>query len=111
MNSFQKELTSEIMKFISERNWAQFHTGKDIAMCLSIESNEILELFLWKNSDSVNEEKLKNEIGDAFYSLLLLANRYNIDIEEALLDKMQLNESKYPVMEYFGINRKYTDDK
>ncbi len=109
MKSNQNKLTQLILEFISERNWDQFHTGKDFAMSMSIESSEVLELFLWKDSNKVDKMKLKDEIGDVFYSLLLLANKYGIDIEDALVDKLEENKEKYPVSKFRGINKKYSE--
>jgi len=81
-------LTKKVLKFRDERNWAQFHTGKDIAMDLSVEAAEVLELFLWKQDDAINTEKLKDELGDVFYALLLLADHYRVDLETALINKL-----------------------
>ncbi len=102
-------LTKKVLKFRDDRNWAQFHTGKDIAMDLSIEAAEVLELFLWKKDDAINKEKLKDELGDVFYALLLLAHRYSIDIEVALIEKIKKNEAKYPVEEFKDSNKKYNE--
>jgi NTP pyrophosphatase (non-canonical NTP hydrolase) len=57
-------------------------------MNLSIEANELLELFLWKAEDEVNTDKLKDELGDVFYALLMLAHAFDIDLREAFLAKM-----------------------
>lgn len=96
-----------MLKFRDDRNWAQFHRGKDIAMCLSIGVSEALELFLWQKEDGVDMEKLQDELGDVLYSLLLLANHYDIDLEEALTRKLQKNELKYPVEKFRNSNKKY----
>lgn len=108
-NSIIKSLTNQVLKFRDDRNWAQFHTGKDIAMDLSIEASEVLELFLWKKDDAINKKKLKDELGDVFYALLLLAHRYSIDIEAALIEKIKKNEAKYPVKEFKDSNKKYNE--
>jgi len=102
-------LTQEVLKFRDERNWAKYHTGKNLAICLSVEANELLELFLWKENEEINQDKLKDEIGDVFYSLLLLANKYSIDLETVLIDKIQKNKLKYPVDKYFNSNKKYNE--
>lgn len=109
MTPNQKRLTSHIIKFIKERNWSQYHTAKDIAMCLSVESNEVLEVFLWKEESEINTELLKQEIGDTYYALLLLCNKMNINLEEALLDKLEINQRKYPINKCYGKNMKYTE--
>ncbi len=104
-----KSLTEKVLKFRDDRNWAQFHTGKDIAMDLSVEAGEVLELFLWKKDEDVNREKLKDELGDVFYALLMLADNYQIDLETALIDKIKKNEEKYPVSKFRNSNRKYNE--
>ncbi|MDR4989105.1 MAG: nucleotide pyrophosphohydrolase [Bacteroidales bacterium] len=102
-------LTKKVLKFRDDRNWAQFHTGKDIAMDLSVEAAEVLELFLWKADDAVNIKKLTDELGDVFYALLLLADHFQIDLEAALINKLKKNEQKYPVMKFRDSNRKYNE--
>jgi len=108
-NSSLDYLSRQVLKFRDERNWAQFHTGKDIAMDLSVEAGEVLELFLWKKDENVNLEKLKDELGDVFYALLLLADHYQIDLEAALIEKIRKNEEKYPVSKFRNSNRKYNE--
>lgn len=107
MDKSLSQLTKSVLKFRDDRNWAQFHTGKDIAMCLSIEAGEALELFLWKKEDNVDMEKLQDELGDVLYSLLLLADHYGINLEKAMENKLQKNELKYPVEKFRNSNKKY----
>jgi NTP pyrophosphatase (non-canonical NTP hydrolase) len=107
MDKSLSQLTKSVLKFRDDRNWAQFHTGKDIAMCLSIEASEALELFLWKKEDGVDMEKLQDELGDVLYSLLLLADHYDINLEKAMENKLQKNELKYPVEKFRNSNKKY----
>lgn len=109
MDKTINQLTKEILKFRDERNWAKFHTGKDLAMCLSIETSEIMELFLWKNEEDINIEKLKDEMGDVFYSLILLAEKHRINLEEALLQKLEKTKSKYPIDKFRDSNKKYNE--
>ncbi len=108
-NQTLTSLTKKVLKFRDDRNWAQFHTGKDIAMDLSVEAAEVLELFLWKQNDDVNMEKLRDEMADVLYALLLLADHYQIDLETALTDKIKKNEHKYPVEQFRNSNRKYNE--
>ncbi len=108
-NQTLTSLTKKVLKFRDDRNWAQFHTGKDIAMDLSVEAAEVLELFLWKADDAVNTEKLKDEMGDVLYALLLLADHFHIDLEAALINKLKKNEQKYPVKKFRNSNRKYNE--
>lgn len=105
------DLQRRILAFRDERNWAQFHTPKDVAMCLSIEAAELLELFLWKKPEEAPElERVREELADVLYSALLLASHFQIDVQRAVIDKLAKNAEKYPVAESWGSNRKYTDE-
>lgn len=109
MDKFQQALTARVIRFRDERNWEQFHTSKDIAMNLSIESNELLQLFLWKSDDQIDREKLGDEIGDVLYSLLLICERFQLDLHTVFEQKMQKNEAKYPVKDFYNSNKKYDE--
>jgi NTP pyrophosphatase (non-canonical NTP hydrolase) len=102
-------LTSQAVKFRDARKWEQFHNGKDLAINLSVEASELLELFLWKSDEAVNQEKLQDELADVFYSLLLLSDKFSVDLDRALTAKLRKNEEKYPVAQYLGSNKKYTE--
>ncbi|HET8933491.1 MAG TPA: nucleotide pyrophosphohydrolase [Polyangiales bacterium] len=105
-----QDLQRRILQFRDERNWAQFHTPKDVAMCLSIEAAELLELFLWKKPDEAPElERVREELADVLYSALLLASHFEIDVHKAVVDKLEKNAQKYPVAESWGKNRKYDE--
>lgn len=109
MDNNLEKLTSLVLKFRDDRNWKQFHTGKDLAMCLNVESGELLELFLWKSDKEINKVKLADELADVFYSLILLADNYDISLEDALINKLEKNEHKYPVDSFRNSNRKYDE--
>ncbi len=109
MESEINNLTQAILKFRDERNWAQYHKLKDLAVCLNVEAGELLELFLWKDSHEANKNKLKEELADVFYSTLLLAHEGGIDLNKALLEKLKLNEQKYPIEKSFGKREKYDE--
>ena len=74
-----KEITEILIKFRDEREWAQFHTAKDLALALNIEAGELLEAFLWKSSDQANPDKVKEELADVLAYALLLAEMYDFD--------------------------------
>ena len=103
-------------KFASDREWEQFHTPKNLAMALSVEASELLELFQWltpeqsknieKNSDLM--KSVKDEISDTLYYILRMTDLLNIDLEEALSNKMAENEKKYPIEKSKGIAKKYS---
>ncbi|MGB8191992.1 MAG: nucleotide pyrophosphohydrolase [Chitinophagaceae bacterium] len=98
-----------LLKFRNERDWEQFHNAKDLAIALSIEANELLELFLWKQPDQVNEDKVKNELADIFSFAYLLAHKYGLDVKQIVLDKIELNNQKYPVEKAKGTAKKYNE--
>lgn len=102
-------IISELKKFRDERDWNQFHNPKDIAIALSIESNEILEQFLWKSADEAKIENVKEELADVFAYAFLLADKYNFNIEEIILEKIKRNGEKYPVEKAKGTAKKYTE--
>ncbi len=109
MDNLLNNLLEKVIKFRDDRNWAQYHTPKDLAICLNVEAAEVLELFLWKDNEPINIDKLKDELGDVFYTLLLLSNIYSIDLEAALIDKLKKNETKYPISEFRNSNKKYNE--
>jgi len=104
-----EEITAALIKFRDERDWAQFHNPKDLALALNIEAAELLELFLWKNAEDANVEKIKEELADVFSYALLLAEKYNLDVKQIILDKIKLNDTKYPVDKAKGTAKKYNE--
>lgn len=104
-----KKLIDALIKFRDERDWEQFHNAKDLAVALNIETSELLELYLWKQPDDANKEKVREELADVFAYALLLANKYNLDVEEIVLEKIQKNTVKYPVNKSKGSAKKYNE--
>ncbi len=104
-----EEITAELLKFRDERDWAQFHNPKDLALALNIEAAELLELFLWKNAEDANVDKIKEELADVFSYALLLAEKYNLDVKQIILDKIKHNDAKYPVDKAKGTAKKYDE--
>lgn len=102
-----KKITNTLLKFRDERDWEQFHNPKDLSIALSIEANELLELFLWKNSEEANTDKIKEELADVFAYAFLIAEKYNFNIEEIVLEKIKKNAEKYPVEKSKGKSDKY----
>ncbi len=97
------------MKFRDERDWEQFHNSKDLALALSIESSELLELFLWKNNEDFKLDKLKEELADVLMYAFLLADKHDLNINDIILDKIKKNEEKYPVDKSKGNSTKYNE--
>jgi len=104
-----EEIMHELLKFRNERDWDQFHNPKDLALAISIESVEFLELFLWKKAEEANTEKVKEELADIFSFAFLLADKYGFDVKEIVLDKIKTNGEKYPVDKAKGSAKKYNE--
>lgn len=104
-----EELRDAIVKFTQERDWDQFHNGKDLALALSIEAAELNEAFLWKDVSEVNVEKVKEELADVFNYAILIADKYDLDIKQIVLEKIKRNAEKYPVEKAYGSAKKYNE--
>jgi len=104
-----KEIIKELVKFRDARDWKQFHIPKDLALAINVEAAELLELFLWKNSDEANLVKVKEELADVFAFAFLLANKYNLDVKQIILDKIKQNGEKYPIDKAKGNAKKYNE--
>ncbi len=102
-------LTTQLRRFRDERDWGQFHQPKDLAIALSVEASELLELYLWKSSEDANVARVREELADVFAYALLLADRLGLDVREIVEAKLCLNAAKYPVEQSRGSNRKYTE--
>jgi len=108
----QDKLTEKLIKFRDERDWEQFHDSKNLAVALSLEASELLEIFLWTKDGKLPEgkkEKLKEEVADVFAYLLLLAERHDLDLEQVTLEKIAKNAAKYPVDKARGTALKYNE--
>ena len=102
-------LRQAIVKFTQERDWDQFHNGKDLALALSIEAAELNEALLWKDAKDVNVEKVKEELADIFNYAILIADKYDLDIKQIVLEKLAKNAQKYPVDKAYGSAKKYNE--
>jgi NTP pyrophosphatase (non-canonical NTP hydrolase) len=108
MNQIER-ITAEIIKFRDDRDWEQFHNGKDLALALSIEASELNQLFLWKSAEDVNIEKVKEELADILNYAFLIAHKYNLNVEDIILNKIAKNAEKYPVDKAKGNAKKYNE--
>ena len=104
-----EEITQKLRKFTQDRDWDQFHNGKDLAIALSIEANELLESFLWKSPEDAKLEKIREELADVLNYAFQIADKYNLDIKEIMLEKLQRNAEKYPVEKAKGSAKKYNE--
>ena len=109
------DLRTTINTFVAERDWAQFHTPKNLAMAMIVEAAELVELFQWdtpQESQQLSAEKreaVAHELADTFVYLLRLAEVLKIDLIDAANKKIELNALKYPVDKAKGSNAKYTE--
>jgi NTP pyrophosphatase (non-canonical NTP hydrolase) len=97
------------LKFRNERDWGQFHNPKDLALAINVEAGELLELFLWKNANDANPEKVKEELADVFAYAFMLAEKYNFDVKKIVLEKISRNAIKYPIEKAKGTAKKYNE--
>ena len=107
MNSMDK-----INKFRDDRDWRQFHNEKDLAISISLEAAELLELFQWKSPEEVREnsiERIKEELADVLIYSHMLASNLDLDIDEIIEAKLEKNNIKYPVDKSRGNKEKYTE--
>jgi NTP pyrophosphatase (non-canonical NTP hydrolase) len=89
-----KELIEKIIKFRDDRNWSQFHNPKDLAISISLEAAELLELFQWNNSQETmenNYQELQDELADILIYCTLMADKLDIDLDEAVKSKLEKN--------------------
>lgn len=103
------DLINLIVSFRNDRDWAQFHNSKDLAIALNVEAGELLELFLWKNPNEVNPEKIKEELADVLIYAFLIAEKLNLNVKKIVEDKISKNEMKYPVEKSKGSSKKYNE--
>lgn len=112
-----KELIKEVQTFCEDRDWDQFHNPKDLAIGISTEANELLDLFRFKSEadmkelfeDTKKRVRIEEEIADVLFFVLRFAQRNEIDLENALKDKIAKNGKKYSIQNAKGSNKKYDE--
>ncbi|NIM18023.1 MAG: nucleotide pyrophosphohydrolase [Candidatus Aminicenantes bacterium] len=110
-----KDVMKKILDFRDKRDWQQFHDPKNLAAAIAIESAELQEVFLWSNVDesrkiaAEKKQKISQELADIFIFSLLFAHETGIDIGKAVLEKIELNDKKYPVEKSKGTSKKYRE--
>lgn len=108
----KKETIDDCLQFVEERNWGQFHNPKDLALSLSLEAAELLELFQWKSSSEAvekNRERMKEELADVIVYAVDFAYVLGFDLDEIIRDKMAENREKYPVEKAKNSSKKYNE--
>jgi NTP pyrophosphatase (non-canonical NTP hydrolase) len=105
-----------VLEFRRKRDWEQFHKPKELAAAVTVEASELLEIFQWKSHDQVarlldspSRERVEDEIADVVILLSYLCHDLGLDVNAAVLAKLQKNEAKYPVEKSYGNARKYDE--
>ncbi len=93
-----EELMKEVREFRDERDWKKYHTPKNLALSISVEAAELLELFQWKEDslENVDKESLKEEVADIMIYLLSLSEVIDVDLSKAVEEKLEKNRERYP---------------
>lgn len=102
----------KVKKFRDDRDWRQFHNEKDLAISISLEASELLEIFQWKKPEEVIEkdlEHIKEELADVLIYSHMLADNLDLDIDQIIEEKLAKNNQKYPVDKSRGSKDKYTE--
>ena len=108
----RQETIDQVLAFRDARDWKQYHTPKDLAISLSLEAAELLEVFQWSGSDTECRDKLpalREELADVLMYAISLADRLGLDLDEIILEKLRRNGEKYPLEKARGRRDKYTD--
>ena len=108
----KQETVDMILKFRDDRNWKQFHNPKDLAISISLEAAELLEVFQWSGADLECRDKLdkiKEELADVVNYAVLMTDACGLDLDDIVREKVRRNEEKYPVEKAFGNKAKYTE--
>jgi NTP pyrophosphatase (non-canonical NTP hydrolase) len=108
MNEIQI-ITEALVEFRNERDWEQFHNPKDLAIALNIEAGELLEVFIWKDANAANPEKIKEELADVFAYAFLMADKCGLNVKDIILEKIKQNSEKYPIEKSKGNAKKYNE--
>lgn len=107
-----QETIYQILKFRDDRDWKQFHNPKDLAISISLEAAELLEVFQWSGSDTLCEQKkdkIKEELADVINYCVLMADVCGLDMDEIVQEKIKINNEKYPVKKSKGKSDKYSE--
>ena len=114
-----KYIQNKLSDFAKKRDWEKFHSLKNLAISINIESSELLEIFQWDDNQEIDEklkkkqfkERISDEVADVLLYLLRFSQIANVDLEKICLKKMKKNAKKYPIKISNGISTKYTSLK
>lgn len=107
-----EETINMILKFRDDRNWKQFHNPKDLAISISLEASELLEVFQWSGTDTVckdKNDKIAEELADVVNYCVLMADACGLDLDDIVRTKVAVNNEKYPVNKAKGKSKKYSE--
>ena len=107
-----QETINQVLKFRDDRNWRQFHNPKDLALSISLEAAELLEVFQWSGSDTVCEskkDKIREELADVLNYCILMADVCGLNMDEIVQEKIKRNNLKYPVEKAKDCAKKYNE--
>jgi NTP pyrophosphatase (non-canonical NTP hydrolase) len=103
----KKSALEQLREFVAERDWAQFHTPENLAKGVSIEAAELLECFQWGPDADLDD--VRDELADVLTYCFLLADKYGLDPETVILEKLESTKAKYPVEKSRGKSTKYDE--
>ena len=103
-----EQTINRIRKFVADRDWAQYHSPANLAKSISIEANELLECFQWSDTE-YDLQHVKEELADVLVYCRDMLDSLNLDEDEIINMKMDMNEKKYPVEKARGSNKKYSE--
>ncbi len=109
-----QETINQVLKFRDDRNWKQFHNPKDLAISISLEAAELLEVFQWSAEDVYcqdKKDKIREELADVMNYCILMADICGLDMDEIIKEKVKRNAEKYPIEKAYGSKEKYTELK
>ena len=115
MNDSISDLTTRIQAFVDARDWRQFHNPKDLAVAIAAEAGELMQHFVWQQDGQIEarvrdkRDEIASEIADVGILLFELAHNLGVDLGQAMIDKIERNESRYPVAKARGSNAKYNE--
>lgn len=107
-----QETINQVLKFRDDRNWRQFHNPKDLALSISLEAAELLEVFQWSGADTVCEskkDKIKEELADILVYCIHMSDVCGLDMDEIIQEKMKRNNEKYPIEKAKNTAKKYDE--
>ena len=110
----QKETIAQVLQFVEDRNWDQFHNPKDLAISICLEPAELLEIYQWSGEDTQCRDKINNvreELADVLIYCIQMAYAYGLDMDEIIQEKLKKNAQKYPIEQSYGSKEKYTQLK